>query len=1730
MVIGFAPVAFGQVVETKGQNYDLIEDFTIGEAKWTSHPERINNNGWQNYFLQTENQKIIFRSNSVGGFIYDISSCSYSLYENGYDGNLIIPSVSSVATYLKDGTWQNMAVNEESCDVNFSQNENGIFLTSTKILTQTITNGTNANGTAITFDVETERFTHEIKVDIFGGVKETFKVWNESDEQLGISQTVHTGETITVGENTIDIAQFNGQSFDKQFLEDNQARIFEIANGLNYDFDLGFESLTGINIISESSFFDTTYKVNLDYSNGGFVNYLEIDPTFTTTNHRFYYENDGNSTCNDTSSGASQSTMGSNISVGLSKSTGEDCYRGAVEFDISSISDSAVITDLSLDLNIVSYYNNVGATSNCDIRSLTAVQPTVDNAGTMFTGIDDGTLLLNDDFCKASGGSVGVNTFNLGSTGISEITNQLPNDWFALGFHQDNDDSSGTLSGTPYYVTFNTPELTVTYTVPTAPQPPTNLQTVDGQPIELSWTAPVDDGNSAITGYKVYRTQNEFAMTALPNNGGTTGVDFTDNELLLHGDSITSTTPDLEDDFSSATPWTFTGSGASLSNDELYINFGATDNDHRGYRDIGTSINGDLVLQFKLTKGTQTGNTNHGIFLLDNPSETCYYPITTGVKCIGLVYNHYTTPNLCPAYVNGQTGNQPPYASGSSCVNIPSPAYVTMRVDGTTQYLEVYDDEARTNQVGSTSGTIVNAGITNLDSFYAGLAWTTSSRGGNFYIDDLEIYNGITSIPIPTAPDNSPNTLTVTANAGTTTTGVISNAISAPDLEVTSSLLPDGTDSFTVGGWVSQTATPTNTKLLGLNDVTFNVGTTTASVVETTSSETLIAQYDNTVSGWSGYLYTNEMQTPPSIGTEITHLKIHTGTGSANVQLAIYSDNSGSPLNKLAETASEAISSSGFHELELTTPYTVTGSSALHFAILVSDNSLEISRNTGSGITGVRDAYIISSFPNSLSGVSNQNQNQANPLDIRAVSNQNNNIISATGLTDNTSTPQHYTFTRDGNNWTIYQNGVSEATATDSTSLGSTSGSSTVSQLQDSAFIKLRTGSFDRGGMKLESNSALIGSTLTDFSFWLYKAGAPTGTATATIRDSTDTIVETLGTVDVSTLGTNTAGVEYTFTATRTLQAGDRIQMEYSGGSSGNDVRVNYYHSSDVYDGSNTVTTWYTSGTGYTDTTTRDLKFSLTKVTQAPHITKLDGSLDEFFINSDVLSASEIQTIYGMGSEPTLLATTSTTPEYDDSNVSSGNTYYYYVKATNAIGDSDFSTKQSGIAGTPPDAPTGLTTTIQDVNASPLDISLSWSSPTNVGTGTLTGFEIWRDSSLLTTTGLVTSYTDTVPSSGTYSYQVKAVSTHGTSGFSNSASQTTPTVPNAITDLSATVDSDTQISLSWSAPTNGGSAITGYKVFQDGVQIATPTSASYVVTGLTSNTQYTFKVIAVNNVGDSADSNLVTPTTYDPIVGSINLSSTVQGATVKFDFSANVTSGTPTPNFNTFTLKEGATVIASNISTPYYYALPDISSHTFTITSTDNTHWNTPTISGTASNIVAGYVPNWENSLSYNYTRTSTTMNLFVNQDRQDLWDLNCNYRTTAQIIANNNGVNGTMTNDWYYSDTQAISDADTVYVECTDATGTILTFTSYNTNRIGAGIALLDNVFSEWTGTPVALVFVLLVAGLFSGRSAPAGILLVLAIVGVMGFIGLLVIDELIWAFILLAGILGLFMGKRFL
>jgi hypothetical protein len=549
------------------------------------------------------------------------------------------------------------------------------------------------------------------------------------------------------------------------------------------------------------------------------------------------------------------------------------------------------------------------------------------------------------------------------------------------------------------------------------------------------------------------------------------------------------------------------------------------------------------------------------------------------------------------------------------------------------------------------------------------------------------------------------------------------------------------------------------------------------------------------------------------------------------------------------------------------------------------------------------------------------------------------------------------------------------------------------------------------------------------------------------------------------------------------------------------------------------VTTLYNSGNGNTPDSINS---------NNNLITYLNMDDTSFPIPNMAVTTDPITTTYSVNRDGSQIATTTSTTYSDSPTL--GNSYNYLISASTTYGTSGNSSTVNIQTGSPPDAPTGVSVTIPTPAPNQLTPVVSWSSPANVGSGTLTGFEVYRNGSLITTTGLVTSYTDTV-TAGSHSYYLKSVSTHGTSGNSSTANITTPGVPGAITDLAGLIISDSQINLSWTAPNNSGSNIDLYKIFKDGVQVDTTTNTSYSLTGLTANTAYAVLVVANNSVGDSANSNSVSLTTHTPVTGSITVTPTTQGATTKIEFVPNVTAGSPTPIFSTFTLKEGNTIIASGITSPYYYHHNDNIAHTLTITATDNSHWDTPTITGSAS-VTSAYLPSWNSkNMSYDYSRAGGVFTIMINENNnQSTWDATCTYKTSAQVMAETAGITSTNTGVWHISEAHNLADTDTVYVTCTDGTDTLFSFTSFGPNRLGGGISMLDDFYSDFTGTPVALIFVLLVAGLFTGRTAPTGILLVLALVGVLGFVGLLTIDHAVWGFLLLAGVLGIFLGKRFL
>jgi len=86
-----------------------------------------------------------------------------------------------------------------------------------------------------------------------------------------------------------------------------------------------------------------------------------------------------------------------------------------------------------------------------------------------------------------------------------------------------------------------------------------------------------------------------------------------------------------------------------------------------------------------------------------------------------------------------------------------------------------------------------------------------------------------------------------------------------------------------------------------------------------------------------------------------------------------------------------------------------------------------------------------------------------------------------------------------------------------------------------------------------------------------------------------------------------------------------------------------------------------------------------------------------------------------------------------------------------------------------------------------------------------------------------------------------------------------PTAPGAPT-LSASAG-NAQVSLSWTVPADGGSAITGYKVYRGGALLATlGVTTTYTDSGLANGQAYSYQVSALNSVGEGAKSNTATAT------------------------------------------------------------------------------------------------------------------------------------------------------------------------------------------------------------------------------------------------------------------------------
>lgn len=216
-------------------------------------------------------------------------------------------------------------------------------------------------------------------------------------------------------------------------------------------------------------------------------------------------------------------------------------------------------------------------------------------------------------------------------------------------------------------------------------------------------------------------------------------------------------------------------------------------------------------------------------------------------------------------------------------------------------------------------------------------------------------------------------------------------------------------------------------------------------------------------------------------------------------------------------------------------------------------------------------------------------------------------------------------------------------------------------------------------------------------------------------------------------------------------------------------------------------------------------------------------------------------------------------------NLQRGRTYSFAVTAENAAGVGPASARTAAVtvAAAAPGAPEIGTATLDATGAT--SATVTWRSPADDGGAAVTGYTVTpyvngvaqpATSVALTTTATLTG----LARGRTHVFRVAAVNSVGTGPRSLPSNGVTPapTVPAAPAVTGATVAGTSAI-VRWNVPDDGGAAITRYEVRGEPTGACTTTGTSCVVTGLTPQTSYTFRVTAVNTVG-TGDTSTPSPT------------------------------------------------------------------------------------------------------------------------------------------------------------------------------------------------------------------------------------------------------------------------------
>ena len=251
---------------------------------------------------------------------------------------------------------------------------------------------------------------------------------------------------------------------------------------------------------------------------------------------------------------------------------------------------------------------------------------------------------------------------------------------------------------------------------------------------------------------------------------------------------------------------------------------------------------------------------------------------------------------------------------------------------------------------------------------------------------------------------------------------------------------------------------------------------------------------------------------------------------------------------------------------------------------------------------------------------------------------------------------------------------------------------------------------------------------------------------------------------------------------------------------------------------------------------------------------------------------------YNIIRDGTQIATGVSGSSYNDTTVSAPNTYVYKAQAITSFGTSvDSNTSSVSIIGVP-SVPLSVATT------DGVPIVIDWATPSSDGGSAITGYNLYRDGSLLSNLGVVLTYSDSAVVGGTtYSYQVSAVNSLGESPLSAGVNGFAAIPPTAAQNLSASIpdplDQPHDVVITFDEPSDWGSGTpqsyllfesvgnnTSYNLVSTVSYSAGSQSVAHSISNIQPITDYYFKVQSESShaIGpDSNEDNVTTPNVPD---------------------------------------------------------------------------------------------------------------------------------------------------------------------------------------------------------------------------------------------------------------------------